>query len=77
MSTNSPEEFTTKTCGNYKFVNNVKEQKEWICGNCLIHHDRDINASRNILILNLQKAILGELTPCEISEGTSVPEIQN
>ena len=72
------EEFTTKTCGNCMFVNDVKDQKEWICENCQIYHDRDINAARNILILNLQKSISGELTPCEISEGTNaVFEIQN
>ena len=44
------EEYTTKTCGNcYHLQNNIKSRSYWKCSRCRWVHDRDGNASRNIL----------------------------
>lgn len=51
------EEFTSKTCGRCGELNNeLKNSKEFKCPNkeCCIEIDRDVNASRNILIKNLE-----------------------
>lgn len=48
------EYLTTKTCGHCGVVNNnLKEEDEWICGECGVYHDRDVNAARNILMRSL------------------------
>jgi putative transposase len=50
------EAFTTKTCGNCAFRNpNVGRQSEWTCPVCQFVHDRDANASRNILTFNYRE----------------------
>lgn len=44
------EQYTTKTCGNCGKINNITIEKEFNCEGCHVKLDRDINASRNILI---------------------------
>jgi len=52
------EEFTTQTCGNCGELNKKIGGKEvFICEKCKYKEDRDINASRNILIRCLTKLI--------------------
>ena len=52
------EKYTTMTCG-YCGVRNkeVGSQKEWKCPSCNWHHQRDINAARNILFKILKSEI--------------------
>jgi len=57
------------SCGE-KNDNLKLSDREWICNNCGTHHDRDLNASINILnegkrILNKIPIRSGELTPLE------------
>jgi len=46
---------TTKTCGNCFHLNEVGAKEELSCSNCFVKIDRDINASRNILIRTLAR----------------------
>lgn len=44
-------------CGTYhKDIVNSLSVREWICPDCGAHHDRDVNAARNILIQALSAA---------------------
>lgn len=67
-------------CCNYKNNNLTLKDRNWICLNCSTKHDRDINASINILneglrIYNNKIPIRnGELTPLETS-GYTVNEL--
>ena len=47
---------SSKTCSNcgYKLENITLDIRKWICPECGIKHDRDINAARNILNFGLQ-----------------------
>jgi transposase len=47
------EAYTTKTCGGCGFINDVGRQRSFNCSECNIRMDRDLNASRNILIKHL------------------------
>lgn len=51
------EEFTSKTCGQCGILNDVKDKDIYICSNCNLVIDRDVNGSRNIFIkvLNQRK----------------------
>jgi putative transposase len=42
---------SSKTCGNCGWINQELKlsDREWTCKSCGIVHDRDVNASRNIL----------------------------
>jgi putative transposase len=49
------EEFTSKTCGSCGKINNKLGGKEiFKCNKCESEIDRDLNASRNICILNIR-----------------------
>jgi putative transposase len=53
------EEYTSKTCGNCFWINTkLKGERELQCENCNLVFHRDINAARNILILNCKKSAL-------------------
>lgn len=46
------EMYTTMTCGKCFYKNkNIKSKSEWVCPKCNWYHDRDTNASRNMLIM--------------------------
>lgn len=42
---------STKMCGECGFINEklALSDREWTCESCSVHHDRDINAAKNIL----------------------------
>lgn len=46
------EEYTSKTCTNCGFYNNIKQSEIYSCNKCSIVLDRDVNGARNILIMN-------------------------
>jgi len=51
------ESYTSKTCTRCGYLNNNLGSRKWfICGNCNLEIDRDVNGSRNILIKSLQVA---------------------
>jgi len=51
------EEYTSKTCGNCFWINNnLGGKRELNCENCKCISHRDINAARNIMILNWSKS---------------------
>lgn len=50
--------FTTQDCSNCGHRTGPKNDisvREWTCSNCFTHHDRDVNAARNILQRGLEK----------------------
>jgi putative transposase len=53
------EEYTSKTCGNCFWINSkLQGERELQCENCNLVFHRDINAARNIMILNWDKSVL-------------------
>ena len=50
-----PPRYTSQECSNCHHNSGKKtlDIREWICDNCGIHHDRDINAAKNILVKGL------------------------
>ena len=50
-----PPRYTSQECSNCHHNNGKKtlDIREWVCDNCGIHHDRDINAAKNILAKGL------------------------
>jgi putative transposase len=76
---------SSKTCGDYGWINqNLKlSDREWTCKSCDVIHDRDLNASRNILKEGLK--IFGqELSNTKVEDKSDVsnnahsmkPEVQ-
>jgi putative transposase len=61
---------SSKRCSSCGFV--LKDlslkTRSWVCPECGIHHDRDINAARNILAAGLAVSALGE----QVSPGVAV-----
>ncbi len=50
------EEYTSKTCtGCGKINKSLGGKEEFKCGKCGIEIDRDLNASRNICIMNIKE----------------------
>ncbi|MFX1566179.1 MAG: RNA-guided endonuclease InsQ/TnpB family protein [Promethearchaeota archaeon] len=60
-------ESTSKLCSACGFKNNTLQiaDREWVCAKCEIHHDRDINAAKNIKKIGLHSI----LAPREPREG--------
>ena len=50
-----PPHYTSQECSNCHHNSGKKtlDIREWICDNCGVHHDRDINAAKNILTKGL------------------------
>lgn len=51
---------TSQICSNcgYDDGKHRLEIRNWICPKCKVHHDRDINASKNILKIGLEQALV-------------------
>ena len=51
-----PPHYTSQECSNCHHNSGKKtlDIREWICDNCGVHHDRDINAAKNILAKGLK-----------------------
>jgi putative transposase len=47
------EAYTSKTCTNCGFLNDLEGQETLVCKGCRIELDRDVNGSRNIFIKNI------------------------
>ena len=65
---------SSKTCSNCGYINQELKlsDREWTCSECKAKHDRDINASKNILAqvlreLNLKSGRDAHLKPVELS----------
>jgi len=52
------EHYTTKTCGKCFHLNDVGASEELSCSKCSVKIDRDMNASRNILIRTLARTLI-------------------
>lgn len=53
LYTNCDESYTTKTCTNCGYLNNVGDKKIITCESCKLTISRDINGARNILLKHL------------------------
>lgn len=53
---------SSKMCSNCAYVNSglTLKDREWACPNCGTHHDRDINAAKNILAVGQTVAAHGD-----------------
>jgi putative transposase len=51
-----PSSKTCSVCGNI-YQELKRDEKEWACKKCNIHHDRDINAAKNIKQFALIKSL--------------------
>lgn len=51
-----PPHYTSQECSNchHNSGNKILDIREWTCDNCGVHHDRDINAAKNILTKGLK-----------------------
>ena len=51
-----PPHYTSQECSNCHHNSGKKtlDIREWTCNNCGIHHDRDVNAAKNILVKGLK-----------------------
>ena len=67
-----PALYTSKTCNVCGFVNKdvVLGVKNWVCPVCNTEHDRDVNASINILSIGVKKTLGWE--PSEVSKNAQV-----
>ena len=47
---------STKTCNNCGAINQTLTlaDREWTCASCLVTHDRDVNAAKNIKFMGLK-----------------------
>jgi putative transposase len=56
---------STKTCSHCGYINNnlTLSDREWTCPICGTHHDRDINASRNLYLVGSERP---DVKPVEI-----------
>lgn len=58
------ERYTSKACSNCGSLSgptglDMLSVREWSCGECGVHHDRDINAAKNILALRCGRPLAG------------------
>ena len=60
-------ESTSKLCSTCGFKNTALQiaNREWVCTECRTHHDRDINAAKNIKMIGLRSI----MAPREPREG--------
>ncbi|WKB37210.1 zinc ribbon domain-containing protein [Terrilactibacillus sp. S3-3] len=57
---------TSQICSHCGYDNgkHALDIRDWICPECSIHHDRDINAAKNILNLGLEQALVNSCGLC-------------
>ena len=65
-----PSSKTCSKCGYY--YKNLKYEKEWTCPQCQTTHDRDINASKNILKQGLIDLIDEKMNLWERGDSTVI-----
>jgi putative transposase len=73
---------SSKMCSKCGQINNIElSDRVWVCSNCGVEHDRDINAAKNILDFGMNKYQLGrdptKVKPVENSNGLREIESMN
>ncbi len=58
------ERYTSKTCSNCGYVTESLDLniRQWMCPECNIQHDRDINAAQNILTVGTTGLAFGKIS---------------
>ncbi len=67
------ERYTTQCCGSCGYLNkNIGCAKEYKCPNCNHHHDRDVNAARNIMFKIYKEVSIDKIFKTQLEGATGL-----